>query len=246
MPSNRGAHPDDAELFAPAQRSRLRAAVRDLSWLRTRGYGGPAARNLVGDRYRLKRRQRNAVGRSACSEEARAHRLQARICPQEVAGKRINVDAFNLLITLEAALGGAYLFVGRDTAFRDVNPLKGTYRIVHQTDPAIKLLADTLQTLGPRATVWHLDRSVSNVGRVEARLEDVRDDWTVVVEDNVDAVLRQSQNPVVTSDSAILDTSSAWLQLEALVHDQHIPDANLVDLRPDGEQSDLLSPTWPK
>lgn len=246
MPSNRGAHPEDAEQFGPSQWPRLRAAVRDLSWLCTRGYGRSSARELVGNRYRLKRRQRNAVGRSACSDSARARRLQTRVQPREAAGQRVDIDAFNVLITIEAALGGAYLFVGRDTAYRDVNPLKGTYRVVRQTDPAISLLADTLQALAPKNTVWHLDQSVSNVGRVKAKLEDRTASWTVVVRDNVDDVLCESESLVVTSDSAVLDAGGSWIPLGALVHARHIPDANLVDLRPDGERSKILRSTRPK
>jgi hypothetical protein len=241
MPSDRGAHPEDAEQFDTAQHARLRAAVRDLSWLRSRGYGDGAAQKLVGDRYWLKRRQRDAVARSACSDAERAHRLHARLPFQEVAGQEIHVDAFNVLITVEAALGGAYLFVGRDTAYRDVNPLKGTYRIVRQTRPAIDLLTDTLRSFTPAGVTWHLDRSVSNVGRVKERLADASPatafGWGLVQEEDVDAALRDASGPIVTSDSALLDATDAWLHLEALVHARHAPDAHVVDLRPNGERA---------
>lgn len=249
MPSDRGAHPEDSEQFRPSEWPRLRAAVRDLSWLRSRGYGN-AAKKLVGDRYRLKRRQRNAVARSACSDTARAHRLHARLSPEEGAGRHVVIDAFNVLITVEAALGGAYLFVGRDTAYRDVNPLKGTYRVVRQTAPAIDLLSKTLQTLALGGATWLLDRSVSNVGRVKARLKGkisgLEEAWRVVEEGDVDATLRAAERPVVTSDSAILDASAAWLPLEALVYARHLTDAHLVDLRPDGERSDWFGAPPPE
>lgn len=244
MPANRGAHPEDAELFSRSEWSRLRAAVRDLSWLRSRGYGGSATTKLVGDRYRLKRRQRDAVARSACSDAERAHRLQSRVAPGAVAGQQLAIDTFNVLITVEAALGGAYLFAGRDTAFRDVNPLKGTYRIVRQTAPALDLLADALQALDLEGVTWHLDRSVSNVGRVKTKLQDRASSpsgvtWETSESDEVDAVLCASSAPVVTSDSTILDASESWFHLEAFVNAHAVSDANLVDLRPDGERSTL-------
>lgn len=250
MPSDRGPHPEDAEQFAVDQHARLRGAVRDLSWLRSRGYSGAAPRKLVGDHYHLKRRQRNAVARSACTDAERAHRLRARLSPKEAAGREIDIDAFNVLITVEAALGGAYLFVGRDTAYRDVNPIKGTYRIVRQTTPAIRLLAKTLRTLHPPRVTWQLDRSVSSVGRVKERLEEVASEvnfaWEMEERDDVDAALRNVSNPVVTSDSAILDETTAWLHLESLVHGRHVPEANVVDLRPDGERSSWEPGTgWP-
>jgi len=244
MPTNRGAHPEDPELFGTAQHARLRAAVRDLAWLRSRGYTGASPRGLVGNRYRLQRRQRDAVARSACSDAQRAHRLRIRRSPKAVDGAQIHIDAFNVLITVEALLGGAYLFLGRDTAYRDVNPVRGTYRIAHQTMPALHRLADTLHALHPSSVVWHLDRSVSNVGRVKERLTTVSSErghsWRLVEETDVDGSLCAVSAPIVTSDSAILDASEAWLPLEALVHAQHVPDANVVDLRPDGERSDWL------
>lgn len=251
MPSDRGPHPEDAEQFAADQHAVLRSAVRDLSWLRSRGYSGAASRKLVGDRYQLRRRQRNAVARSACTDAERAHRLRARLSPKEAAGRKIEVDAFNVLITVEAALGGAYLFVGRDTAYRDVNPIRGTYRIVRQTNPAIRLLVDTLSPLHPRRVTWHLDRSVSNVGRVKERLQgaasEVNVAWETEERDDVDAALRNASNPVVTSDSAILDAATSWLHLESLVHGRHVPEANVVDLRPGGERSSWAPGTrWPQ
>ena len=244
MPANRGAHPEDPAQFGAAQHAQLRAAVRDLAWLRSRGYIGTASQRLVGNRYQLQRRQRDAVARSACSDAQRAHRLRIRRPPTAVEGTEIHVDAFNVLITVEAMLGGAYLFVGRDSAYRDVDPVQGTYRIAHQTMPALHRLADTLHALNVTRVVWHLDRSVSNVGRVKERLTTVSTDrghsWRLVEEADVDGTLRAVSAPIVTSDSAILDASEEWLPLEALVHAHHVPDANVVDLRPDGERS-----SWP-
>lgn len=244
MPANRGAHPEDPELFGPAAYGRLRAAVRDLSWLRSRGYGGRATRDLVGNRYRLKRRQRNAVARSACSDAERAHRLRARLGPRAVAGREVHLDAFNVLITVEGLLGGAYLFRGRDSAYRDVDPIQGTYRIAHQTGPALQRLAEALEALSPAQATWHLDRSVSNVGRLRDRLADAASetalDWTLTAHDDVDGTLCDVSAPVATSDSAILDRSDAWVPLEALVHARLAPDAHVLDLRPDGERA-----RWP-
>lgn len=241
MSSNRGAHPEDARLFEASRVSTLRAAVRDLSWLRTRGYGDRGALKLVGDRYRLERRQRDAVARSACSDSERRHRLDARIAREDVEGEWIEIDGFNVLITVEAALGGAYLFVGRDTAYRDVNPVRGTYRVVHQTAPAIERLANTMDALGVDGATWYLDHSVSNVGRVRARLLDGAPassvQWKIEIGHNVDAALLKSGNPVATSDSEILDESDRWFHLEAALHDRLTQDTNLVDLRPDGERS---------
>lgn len=62
---HRGAHPEDARLFAPARLGALRTAVSELSWLAGRDYSMKSALKLVGDRHALDGRQRLAVARSA-------------------------------------------------------------------------------------------------------------------------------------------------------------------------------------
>lgn len=242
MPTNRGAHPEDAEQFGTPEHARLRGAVRDLSWLRSRGYTGRAPQELVGNRYRLKRRQRDAVARSSCSDAKRTHRLHTRRGWDGGDGHVLHVDTFNVLITVEALLGGAYVLVGRDKAYRDVDPVQGTYRVAHQTQPALHRIAETLQILHPARVSWHLDQSVSNAGRVKEQLTDVSSvtgiPWDVSVHDDVDETLSGLSAPVATSDSAILDASEGWVPVEAMVHARGCFDANVVDLRPDGERSE--------
>lgn len=246
MPSHRGAHPRDAEQFAQSDLSRLRRAVHDLSWLRSRGYGDSAAQKLVGDRYRLKRRQRNAVARSACSDREKKHRLQALLSPEDLAGQHLEIDVFNVLITVEGALGGAYLFTGRDHAFRDVDPVRGTYRLVEETEPALRALRKTLLDLSVSGVTWHLDAQVSNVGRVKTRLQKKAPSagmtWKINVEPDVDASLKGASGPVATSDSEIIDESVSWIHLEATVISHHSIPANVRDLRPNGERLSLFGP----
>jgi hypothetical protein len=76
---HRGPHPDDAQLFAAEMLPPLRNAASDLSWLLSRGYSSNSALKLGGDRYALRERQRNAVARCACSDDARLRRERSRV-----------------------------------------------------------------------------------------------------------------------------------------------------------------------
>ena len=121
MPSDRGPHPEVPTSLA---RPSIPNSERPCGTYRgcgvwSREYSGAAPQKLVGDRYQLKRRQRDAVARSARTDAERAHRLHARQSPRKVAGREVHIDAFNVLIPPEAALERAYLFGGRDTAHRD-------------------------------------------------------------------------------------------------------------------------------
>src|SRR5438045_4071158 len=92
---HRGAHPDDVRLFAPAAREALRQAAGDLSWLLSRGYASPSAVKIVGDRYALDARQRTAVMRCACPDDALASRL-ARLVPlDQLRGQTLHLDGYN-------------------------------------------------------------------------------------------------------------------------------------------------------
>jgi hypothetical protein len=236
MSSSRGAHPEDETLFAPSEVPSLRAAVRDLSWLRTRGYGDNAAESLVGDHYGLHRRQRNAVARSACADDKAAHRRVRRRRPQALSGEWVEIDGFNLLITLEGALGGAYLFVGRDGAYRDVNAVQGTYRPVDDTIQVLEGIRAAAHRHALRGLHWRLDRQVSNVGRLKTLLGRTSPEtalgWDVSVHDAVDPILRDSPYPVATSDSDILDAADSWCALEAPVIRRLSSHPNLLDLCP--------------
>lgn len=234
MPSTRFAHPEDDEQFSTAQVPTLRAAVRDLGWLRTRGYGDASSLKMVGDRYRLKRRQRNDVACSACGDAERAHRLVRRREPSSLTGRWIDVDGFNVLISVEGMLGGAYLFVGRDHAYRDVDPVQGTYRIVEETAPALQAVPEVMQALGVAGVTWWLDAHVSNVGRVKAQMVDQPPTvlgWEIEIREAVDETLSQSERVVATSDSAILDEVDAWCSVEQAVRAHWDRRPNVRDLR---------------
>ncbi|HEX8913615.1 MAG TPA: DUF434 domain-containing protein [Humisphaera sp.] len=233
---HRGPHPEDVRLFAPAAHATLRAAVADLSWLLSRGYADPSALKLVGDRYGLDARQRSAVARSACTDERRDARAAKLLQPHAVAGRAVMIDGYNVLTTVEAALGGAVVLLARDGAVRDIASLHGTWRSVEETVPAAEFVGRTLADLGVSRAAWYLDSPVSNSGRLAAILRAVAGrngwDWTVDLVQNPDTVLSAARGEAVaTADSIILDRCDAWLNLAGEVVARHAPGANVVDLR---------------
>jgi hypothetical protein len=149
-----------------------------------RGYAVVAALKLVGDRYGLTQRQRLAVSRSACSDEQLATR-QSRCLPvEEVAGKSLIVDGFNLIITVEAAMSGGLLLRAHDLCIRDLSSVHGSYRSVEETDRAIHLVGEVFENLKPARVRWLLDSPVSNSGRLAQRIRGVaaRAEWPWMVE----------------------------------------------------------------
>ncbi|MCA9519003.1 MAG: DUF434 domain-containing protein [Myxococcales bacterium] len=216
--SHRGPHPEDEQLFAPAALPTLREAGADLAWLLTRGYSLDAALELVGNRFQLRRRQRTALMRSVASDQALASRRARELAPDEVSGRHLWVDGFNLVMTLESALSGAIVLVGRDGCARDLASVHGSYRKVEETAPAIALAGDVLAPLAPAQVTWLLDAPVSNSGRLKTMLREHAEarglPWEIALEPHVDATLKtKRQDGVVTADGVILDACCAWFDL---------------------------------
>lgn len=230
---HRGAHPEDRELFADAQVAGLRSATADLSWLLSRGYAQPSALKVVGDRYGLTVRQRVAVMRSACSDEALRQRTAKRVEASALAGERVWIDGYNLLTTVEAALAGGVLLVGRDGACRDMASMHGTWRRVEETEPAIEIVGKAMEELHIAEAVWLVDRPVSNSGRLKAALESAsrgRWNWRVELVMNPDVPLAAQEEIVVTADSVILDRCRRWSSLARWCVERRAPGAWVVDL----------------
>jgi len=239
---HRGAGPRDREWFGVDALPGLAAAVVDLSWLRSRGYAEASALKLVGDRHRLVERQRVAVGRSACSDQALRDRRARRLEIETVRGRAIRIDGFNLVLTLESALGGGVVLGGRDGCYRDLAGVHGTYRRVEETLPALELAARWLGEWGVGPCLWLLDAPVSNSGRLAAMIRSVSSNWSAEVVADPDPILAAPGDPVVTADSGVLDRCGAWVNLARDIVETGAPGAFVADL---GGEGDPLRPGSP-
>lgn len=235
--THRGPHPEDLHLFAEEQCRVLRRAVADVCWLLDRGYPAESSLRLVGDRYALRQRQRVAVGRCAAAASQVARRRAHEVSSSRLHNAELCLDGYNVLTTVEAALAGGVVLVGRDGAYRDMASMHGSYRKVAETVPALQMLGTTVQWLGAAHSVWYLDRPVSNSGRLRQIMRRLADEqgwnWTVELVNDPDAVLSSTTSVVATSDSAILDRCERWCNLARTVIDGCIRTAWLLDLAAD-------------
>ena len=232
---HRGAGPRDRDWFGVEARPGLAAAVAELSWLRSRGYAEASALKLVGDRHLLVERQRVAVLRSACSDQALADRGARRLELEAVRGRPLRIDGFNLILTLESALGGGVVLGGRDGCFRDLAGVHGTYRRVEETLPALELAARWLREWGVGHCLWLLDAPVSNSGRLAAMIRSVATDWSAEVVADPDPILAAPGDPVASADSGVLDRCGAWVNLARALVGAGAPGAFVADLAGDGD-----------
>ncbi len=193
---------------------------------------------LVGNRYQLAVRQRRAVQSGACSDSSLTYRHAHRVPVVAMAGEVVCIDGYNLLITVESALSGAYLFRGRDGCLRDLASLHGSYRRVEETGQAFIAIGETLARLGVTRVDWVFDAPVSNSGRLRALAlaiaEERRWPWIVELSNNTDRAVACADAIVVSSDSWILDRAARSAAMLEPILEAHAIDARIVDLRTEG------------
>lgn len=232
MSKNRGKRPNDDVLFGEAWLSVFKEAVDDLCYLLTKNYAAGAALELVGNRHQLNQHQRMAVQRMSVSDQEIAQRKRSACSASALKGQKVTIDGFNLLILLESAISGAYIFRGRDGLYRDIASVHGTYKRVIQTPEALRLAGNALQGLGVLQVTWLLDAPIAHSGKLKAFLYHVSEEngyyWQIALVNNPDKMLITTQDIVVSSDGWVLNQAARWYNLGGYLIESQITDAHVV------------------
>ncbi|MDP3278013.1 MAG: DUF434 domain-containing protein [Deltaproteobacteria bacterium] len=247
----RGPSPEDPEIFSSDHREILLRAAEDIGWLLARGYPMSLAVQSVGDHHRLHARARLALTRGcAVPSQARA-RVARRLAPSALAGMRVDVDGFNVIIALEVARGRGALFRGVDSALRDLAGLRGSYRLQECTTDAVRELLTFARDHGVATLCVWLDSPVSNSGRLSALLAEQAarlDGITPCDEDltpashegmalqcklvrNADASLADAAC-AMSADCVVIDRAQHWIDGPSAMLASWAPHAWVIDLSP--------------
>jgi len=231
--SRRGFVPRDTVDFGEDALSQLKKAAQEVLYLVGRGYPMMSAARFVGDHYQFTERQRLAVARTVSTEKSVESRKSREVT--DLSGRTVFLDGFNVIISLEIAFSRSTLFRCMDGTVRDLAGLHGTYRIIPQTDTAIKALFTAFRELKIQKAVIYLDKPVSNSGRLKKRIYDLGEntdiEFEVVLEERVDTLLK-SKPLIASADAIILDECAEWFNLAKYIIDTQIGDYPYVDITP--------------
>jgi hypothetical protein len=218
MDAKRGFVPEDEKNFSLEAIEKLRTAARHVCWLINEGYDLKKASTFVGNHFLLSERQRMAIVRSIASKEQLAVRFDKEVPINEVADQEVWVDGFNAIITLEVLLADSLLFECMDGSIRDLASLRGTYRLIPETEAAVRLMLDVLQEAGTSRINILLDEPVSNSGRLKVLIAEIGEDYVPEIDIRILRYVDRSlydKELVISSDSVILDHCGNWVNLAA-------------------------------
>ena len=216
MNAKRGYVPEDERNFSAEALEILRTASGHISYLINEGYDLKQASVFVGNHFLLSERQRLAIMRSLATDSQLRSRREKLVDFSAISEREVWIDGFNTIITLEVFYSDSILLSCMDGTIRDLAALRGTYRLIPETDKAIRLMCSLLQEAGVRKVNILLDQPVSNSGRLKAKIADIAQsnsfDLDIQVRKDVDRALYDKEN-VITSDSVILDHCISWINL---------------------------------
>lgn len=219
--TRRGFVPEDEKQFRGEALEKLKKAAEEVSYLLDRGYPVKPVTTFVGNHYMFSERQRLALARSVSPSQKIQTRKESQIPVEDLRNgeqrlDKVCIDGFNLIISLEVALSGSPVFCCQDGTIRDLAGLRGTYRIIDKTEPAVRLLLEQLDAFHMSQAVFYLDSPVSNSGRLASLIKDCAKDYQIQVEcqviSNVDVILQESSG-VVSSDAIILNNCKSWVNI---------------------------------
>ncbi len=210
---------------------RIERAASDLRYLLDHGYPRDSAVNFVSNHYRFPLDQRHLLARCVFSKrEAAEHRRRA-VKASAVRGKRLGVDGYNVLITLETILTGKQIIRCDDGYVRDLRAIFGKYRATPATDKALSALIQTLTKARPKTVTVFFDKQVSRSGELAAEVRrrlkrtGLKGDASAV--GGVDMKLR-AFDVVASSDRAVIGRARMVWDIPAELAERKR--ANLLDL----------------
>ena len=212
--------------------SALQEAVLDLRYLLNRGYPRSSAVEFVANHFRLSKLERYFLTRCVFSkEESRAH-LAKLVRMGAVRGKRLGIDGYNVLITLESLMLGHLVVRCDDGLLRDLRGVFGRYKFSKEKHPVLEALLDIVQMARPARADIFFDKQVSRSGELAAALRAMLRErgieGTAVAVAQADTKLR-GYEVVASSDRIVIDRAQRVWDLPAEFARKHA--IEVVDLR---------------
>lgn len=212
----RGFLPEYEKLFKDEGIEKLKEAAKDCLYLLNRGYKVKVATMFVQNHYMIPEPQRLALARTLATDKDIALRNEKRVNKENCKGKEIYIDGFNAIIPMESLLSESPIFECMDGAIRDMANLRGSYHIIDKTEGAINLLLSKLDELEIKKANIHIDKPVSNSGRLKMLILEIAKNYNVEVNvellDAVDKSLYDKEF-VVSGDCVVIDNAISWIPL---------------------------------
>ncbi|MBS7288582.1 MAG: DUF434 domain-containing protein [Candidatus Freyarchaeota archaeon] len=190
-------------------KERLEKAAEEFRYLLDRGYNREGALNFVASHHRLDKTHKLILLRSVFSNKEVKERRRKTASFEELRGKNISVDGYNVLIVLETMLKNELLVEGDDGYIRDISGVHGKYKVTGLTTKALNVLLEELKEARPRVVLIFFDRPVSKSGELAGVTRQLMEKYGV---EGDSLTASQTDNAVISAGEIALTSDSVILQ----------------------------------
>lgn len=188
---------------------RLMEAAQDLRWLLSRGYPKEASLTLVGNRFELDKEMREVLKRAVLPPQVAQKRKQKALDPRSLKEEKVAVDGHNVLITLQTALKGGFVFFCDDGFLRDIAGVSRSFVFNGECERALDLVLETLAELKPKEVLFFLDAPLSKSRELANKINLLFGPYGIKGRSEVLSVpekaLCQFEGVICTADGHLLD-----------------------------------------
>jgi len=208
-------------------------AIRDMRYLLSRGYKRELAVNFIANRYMLSKDEKAILYRAVYSKLQAAEHKRKIVSPTHIKGKKVAVDGFNVLITIESALMGKKIFLCDDGFIRDTSAIFGKYKFSNLTKLSLELTLNFLKKYKPKFIAFFFDSPISKSGEIAGltrfllKKHGIPGDAKAIKQ--VDKAVIEQGEIVASSDHIIIERAKHVLDLAGEIIKEKYPQL-IIDL----------------
>lgn len=196
----------------PKNRIKLRTkTAEDIRYLLKRGYSRDSAIRFTSDHYRLNKNERYIMARTVFSCSTVSSRKKKKLDTHGLKSRKLLVDGYNVLITLESLLGDEEVWIGDDSFLRDIRGVFRNHSNGDTTFQAVENMLDFIKRSDVASVEILLDTQMKNSGELAAvirkRMEELSISGDARTSKHVDFDLKNCSSDyiVATADGVIID-----------------------------------------
>ncbi|BDC36309.1 MAG: DUF434 domain-containing protein [Candidatus Methanoliparum thermophilum] len=189
--------------------TRLEDPILDVRYLLDRKYPKKSVITYVSNHYGLTKDDRNILARIACKKDVADDRKRKVVSIESIYNKKLFIDGFNVLITVESLILGYPVFLCDDGILKDVRSLFHRYKMGLMTREALYKIETITSKYNPKEILIIFDSQISKSGELSKLTRDIfnKDNCFVFISKNTDKdIIENSKKEIVaTSDGIIID-----------------------------------------
>lgn len=192
-----------------------------MRFLLDRGYPRKNASELVSQRYGLSSMERNLLYRCVFSWREAIEVRGKLISQSELKGKRLCIDGYNVLITVESWLRDNIVVRCDDSLLRDVTGSYGKHSFSEHTEKAVEIIIKKLKELEVKDAVAYFDSGVSYSGELCRYIERAAEACGVILRaktaKRADMAVLSCSEVICSSDRVVVSRANRVFDLPASV-----------------------------